>query len=50
MNVKYEPDGPVVVVTIERPDVANAIDRPTAEELVAAFSRFETTSRSPSRY
>jgi enoyl-CoA hydratase len=41
MTVHYEVDGPVAVVTIDRPDVANAVDRPTAEALVAAFRRFE---------
>ena len=34
MAVHYETDGPVVVITLDRPDVGNAIDRPTAEELV----------------
>jgi enoyl-CoA hydratase len=41
MTVHYETDGPVVIVTIDRPDVANAIDRPTAEALTDAFRRFE---------
>ena len=41
MSVHYETDGPVVVITIDRPDVANAIDHPTADELVAAFTRFD---------
>jgi enoyl-CoA hydratase/carnithine racemase len=41
MAVHYETDGPVAVVTLDRPEVANAIDRPTAEELVAALRRFE---------
>lgn len=41
MTVHYETDGRVVVVTIDRPDVANAIDRPSADDLVAAFRRFE---------
>jgi enoyl-CoA hydratase len=41
MAVHYETDGPVAVVTLDRPDVANAIDRPTADELVAALRRFE---------
>jgi enoyl-CoA hydratase len=41
MTVTYEPDGPVVVITIDRPDVRNAVDRPTAEELCAAFVRFD---------
>jgi enoyl-CoA hydratase len=39
--VHYEADGPVVTVTIDRPDVANAVDRPTAEELADAFRRFD---------
>jgi enoyl-CoA hydratase/carnithine racemase len=41
MTVRFDPDPPIVVVTIDRPDVANAIDRPTAEALAAAFRRFE---------
>jgi enoyl-CoA hydratase len=41
VSVRYEADGPVVVVTIDRPDVANAIDRPTAESLADAFRRFD---------
>jgi enoyl-CoA hydratase len=42
MAVHYETDGPVAIVTLDRPDVANAVDRPTADELVAAFRRFES--------
>ena len=41
MTVRYEPDGPVVVVTIDRPEVANAVDRVTAEALAGAFRAFE---------
>ncbi len=41
MSVHYEIDGAVAIVTIDRPEVANAIDRPTAEELVSVFKRFE---------
>ena len=41
MGVGYEIDGPVAVVTLDRPDVANAVDRPTAEALAAAFRRFD---------
>jgi enoyl-CoA hydratase/carnithine racemase len=41
MSIRFEPDPPVVVVTIDRPDVANAVDRPTAEVLVDAFRRFD---------
>jgi enoyl-CoA hydratase len=39
--IRYETDAPIVVITIDRPDVANAIDRPTAEALADAFRRFE---------
>jgi enoyl-CoA hydratase len=41
MAVRYEVDGPIVVITIDRPDVANAIDRPTADALADAFRRFD---------
>jgi enoyl-CoA hydratase len=41
MGIRYENDGPVALVTIDRPEVANAIDRPTAEALADAFRRFE---------
>jgi enoyl-CoA hydratase len=41
MTVHYETEGPVAVVTIDRPDVANAVDRPTAEALAGAFRRFD---------
>jgi enoyl-CoA hydratase len=36
MAVHYEPDGAIVVVTIDRPEVANAVDRPTADALADA--------------
>jgi enoyl-CoA hydratase len=41
MAVHYEVDGSIVVVTLDRPEVANAIDRPTADALAAAFRRFD---------
>src|SRR6202171_3413461 len=41
MNVRCERDGPVAIVTIDRPEVANAIDAPTALELADAFRRFD---------
>jgi len=44
MTVKYETDGAVATVTIDRPDVANAIDAETAGRLVEAFERFEADS------
>src|SRR5258708_26515182 len=40
MIVRYEPDGPVVVVTIDRPEVRNAVDPDTAGRLVDCFERF----------
>ena len=41
MSVRFVVDGPIVVITIDRPEVANAVDRPTADELAAAFRRFD---------
>ena len=41
MSVHYESDGPVAIVTLDRPEVANAIDAPTARELAGAFRRFD---------
>lgn len=40
-DVSYETDGPVAVVTIQRPKVRNAVDAPTAAALAEAFRRFE---------
>jgi enoyl-CoA hydratase len=42
MTVHYEVEGPVAVVTIDRPEARNAIDRLTADALVDAFTRFDT--------
>lgn len=41
MTVRYDVEGPVAVVTIDRPEARNAVDRPTAEALVDAFTRFD---------
>jgi enoyl-CoA hydratase len=41
MTVHYEADDPVVVITIDRPAVSNAIDRPTAQALADAMRRFD---------
>jgi len=41
MAVHFENEGAVVVVTIDRPEARNAVDRPTAEALVDACDRFE---------
>jgi enoyl-CoA hydratase len=41
MAVHFETDGPVATVTIDRPEVANAVDGETARLLVEAFERFD---------
>ena len=41
MSVVFESEGRVGVVTIDRPDRRNAVDRATAEALAAAFRRFD---------
>lgn len=41
MAVRTERDGPVLVVTIDRPEVRNAVDRPTADALESAFRTFD---------
>jgi enoyl-CoA hydratase len=40
-TVRVEHDGPVTIVTIDRPEVRNAVDRATAEALAGAFRSFE---------
>ncbi|MFZ1864010.1 MAG: crotonase/enoyl-CoA hydratase family protein [Polyangiales bacterium] len=41
MSVQYEVVGRVAVVTIDRPEVRNAVDAPTARTLADAFRRFD---------
>jgi enoyl-CoA hydratase len=41
MLVRVERDGPVTIVIINRPQQRNAVDRPTADALAAAFLEFE---------
>ncbi|WP_068829767.1 crotonase/enoyl-CoA hydratase family protein [Pseudomonas sp. BMS12] len=41
MSVLVEKDGPVTILTLNRPQVRNAVDRPTAEALAAALRDFE---------
>lgn len=40
-NVSVDDRGAVRVITIDRPEARNAVDRPTADELEAAFSAFD---------
>jgi enoyl-CoA hydratase len=39
--VRFEVDEEVAIITIDRPEVRNAVDGPTASLLAAAFRRFE---------
>ena len=41
MSVTVTTDGPVTVVTLDRPATRNAVDRATAEELHSAFEEFD---------
>jgi len=41
MTIRFETDGNTAVVTIDRPEVRNAVDGPTAAALAAAFRRFD---------
>ena len=43
-NVRTERDGPVFIVTIDRPAMRNAIDLPTATGLAQAFRAFDADS------
>src|SRR2546422_9232121 len=45
MTVHFKKDGPVAVVTIDRPEVANAVDGPTARALAEAFEAFEADAQ-----
>ena len=40
-TVRIDNDGPVRIVTIDRPEVRNAVDEPTREALAEAFRRFD---------
>ena len=41
MAIHYETEGPVAIVTIDRPEVRNAVDGPHAAELAEAFRHFD---------
>ena len=40
-SVRYERRGSTALITIDRPERRNAVDRPTADALVHAFERFD---------
>lgn len=46
MNVLTEKDGPVTIITINRPEKRNAVDRSTADALVRSFDEFESDESS----
>ena len=46
-TVRLEHEGPVTIITIARPEVRNAVDRPTADGLAEAFRTFERDDASP---
>jgi enoyl-CoA hydratase len=41
VSVQVERDGAVTIVTVDRPDARNAVDRPTAALLATAFREFD---------
>ena len=41
MAVHYEIEGAVAIITLDRPEARNAVDRPTAEALTDVCARFE---------
>jgi enoyl-CoA hydratase len=41
MSVRYQTEGQVAIVTLDRPEARNAVDGPTADALTAAFRDFE---------
>jgi enoyl-CoA hydratase len=45
VTIHYEPEGAVVTVTIDRPQVRNAVDAETAAELAGCFRRFGADER-----
>jgi enoyl-CoA hydratase len=45
-TVRVEHDGPITIVTIDRPEVRNAVDRPTAALLADAFRAFDADESS----
>ncbi|MBO6503885.1 MAG: crotonase/enoyl-CoA hydratase family protein [Kordiimonadaceae bacterium] len=44
MTVSYTIDDSVAIITIERPERRNAVDKATADALLAAFERFDADS------
>jgi enoyl-CoA hydratase len=45
LNIRYEIRDCIAIVTIDRPEVRNAVDAPTAQALAEAFRRFDHDER-----
>ena len=45
MSVRQEKHGDLVIITIDRPDVRNAVDHPTAAALLEAFRAFDANKQ-----
>lgn len=43
MSVRFTAEGGVAVITLDRPEVRNAVDRPTAEAIASALDELEAT-------
>ena len=41
-QVKFDIEGLIATITINRPEARNSVDRPTADALAQAFRRFDT--------
>jgi len=41
MAIRYDKDGKIATITIDRPQAMNAMDRETSRELAAAFQDFD---------
>ena len=48
--VKFDIDGSIATVTINRPEVRNAVDRATADALAGAFRRFDSDDTLASQF
>jgi E-phenylitaconyl-CoA hydratase len=45
MPIRYEQDGQIATITIDRPEAMNAMDRDTSRELAEAFQDFDQEAR-----
>jgi enoyl-CoA hydratase/carnithine racemase len=45
MAIRYEKDGKIATITINRPEAMNAMDRDTSQELATAFQDFDRDDR-----